>query len=112
MRTLILGTLAAMSLSACHGARCADRGPAALTVEKAEAMVDAAESLALNAVYTRYPTRALVESSETVKVSDDPAVFESHIEMTGSPDTRAIYDVEVTAEAVGEMAVTGFNKVQ
>lgn len=69
--------------------------------------VKAAQALAVNEIYTRNPTRALVEkvSAETQVVAG--LNYRFNIVMTGG----ATYRVTVFRSLQGEMSVTGFEKL-
>jgi|AP82_1055514.scaffolds.fasta_scaffold252519_1 hypothetical protein len=112
MRLIIPGLIAVMALSACQGARCANSSPPLLTAGKPVVTTSQAEEMAVSEVYARHPTRALVDNVTATRRSVRPGVFDVHVEMTGSPEARAIYDVVISEGADGELVVSGFTKVQ
>ena len=112
MKPYTLIALAALSLGACHGARCADSTSPVVTSDNPIIATDAAEQVAIDAVYTRHPTRALVDILEGKRRDGDPLMYDVHVEMTGSPEARAIYDVVVSDDGSGNLSVTAFEKVQ
>ncbi|MGB3625312.1 MAG: hypothetical protein WA989_05785 [Henriciella sp.] len=112
MKLLVTIGVAALALSACQGANCADKQPAGLTVAMPEAKQDAAKSAALDEIYERYPTRAMVDASATTARARAPGVYDVHVEMTGSPEARAIYDVVVTETPDGTLEIRTFYKTQ
>ncbi|GGB74706.1 hypothetical protein [Henriciella pelagia] len=112
MRLIIPGLIAIVGLAACQGARCAETTPTLLTARKPVITTNQAEEVALNEVYARHPTRALVDIVTATRRSVRPGVFDVHVEMTGSPEARAIYDVVISEGADGELVVSGFTKVQ
>ncbi|MEM5516010.1 hypothetical protein WNY37_03545 [Henriciella sp. AS95] len=112
MKHAILLSLTVLALAACQGSNCSKAKPTLLTASNAATTAKAAEDLALNEVYTRHPSRALVDIATARRRSIQPSVYEVHVEMTGSPEARAIYDVIIGEDEDGEMIVTGFTKVQ
>ena len=67
---------------------------------------------AVQTVYERFPTRALVDtiSAETQLVAG--MNHRCRIEMGGSPTARAIYSVVVYEDLDGALEVTAFDKIQ
>ena len=112
MRLIIPGLIAIVSLAACQGARCAETTPTLLTAGKPVVTTSQAEEMAVSEVYARHPTRALVDKVAAIRRAVRPGVFDVHVEMTGSPEARAIYDVVISEGADGELMVSGFTKVQ
>lgn len=112
MRFTFALVLAGLSIAACQGGKCAGSDPKFLQIESPDNSIRAARRLAIDELYTRHPTRALVDFANVKQTSTQPAVFAVHIEMTGAPDARAIYDVEVSETPDGNLSVTGFTKVQ
>ena len=112
MRAMLISGLGGLMLAACHGATCVESDPQALQVETQEISAFGARSVALDAVYERHPTRALVDFANVEQTGTSPAVYQVHVEMTGSPEARAIYEVEVSETSDGKLDVTGFTKSQ
>lgn len=112
MRAILVSGLGGLVLAACQGANCKEPDPRALQAGAPALSVHAARSIALDEVYSRHPTRALVDFANVEQTATDPAIYMVHVEMTGSPEARAIYDVEVSETAPGDLAVTGFTKAQ
>ena len=112
MRTVLAAGLGVLVLAGCHGARCADTDSPPLTTAEPDVSAMAARSVALDALYEREPTRALLDTANVEQIATGPAVYRVHITMTGSPETRAIYEVEVSEQDDGLLTVTSFTKVQ
>ena len=112
MRPLIITGLGGLLLAACHGAECAGSDPQALRVEAPAVSVFAARQTALDEVRERHPSRALVDFANVEQTATDPAVYMVHVEMTGAPEIRGIYDVEVSETEAGRLEVTGLTRAQ
>lgn len=112
MRVCLVSGLGGLLLGACHGAQCVEPDPQALRIEAPAVSVHEARRIALDEVYERHPTRALVDFANVEQVETGPAVYRVHVEMTGAPEARSIYDVEVSETAGGSLEVTAFSKAQ
>lgn len=68
--------------------------------------------IATDAIYERFPTRALVDtvSLETQVVAG--LNYRYRIEMTGSPDARSIYEATVYRDLDDNFELTSLNKLQ
>ncbi len=104
MKTIwIAAALAGLAVSSCHyvGAK---SEPAVLTD------TSAAEQFAIDTVYDQRPTRALVDTVETISMDDEVTVV--RIEMTGAPTARQIYKVTVSEADDGSLQVAEFETLQ
>ncbi|MEQ9316352.1 MAG: hypothetical protein RLN72_10915, partial [Henriciella sp.] len=96
MKSFGLVVIAALALTGCHGANCAKGGQPVISSVDTLIDIEGAKQVATNEVYERHPTRALVDAMDAEWMGGSPPTYEVHIEMTGSPEARAIYDVVVT----------------
>lgn len=112
MRYCILTVIAALALTACHVANSTKSSSPDVGSVNSVIDIEAAKQLAFKEVYDRHPTRALIDAVDAEWRGSFPSVYDIHVEMTGSPEARAIYDVVVTEGEDGNLAVTEFTKVQ
>ena len=80
--------------------------------DREDASVKAAEALALDAIYREHPTRALVDSVTAEAQVVAGMNYRFHVEMTGSPEFRDIFEVVVYEDLDGTMAVTRLEPLQ
>lgn len=112
MRAMLVAGLGGMLLGACHGANCAGGNPDVFQVEMPEISAISARSLAVDEVYSRHPTRALIDFANVEQTAAEPATYRVQVELTGAPERRAIYDVDVSETPDGRLEITNFEKAQ
>lgn len=70
----------------------------------------AAEQFAIDTVYDQRPTRALVDTVETLSMDGEVTIV--RIEMTGAPTARQIYKVTVSEAGDGSLQLAEFEILQ
>lgn len=68
-------------------------------------------SFAVDQVYTQHPTRALVDTVD-VEPAAELGRYMVHVEMTGAPEFRDIFDLVVVEGADGELVLDSLQQVQ
>ncbi len=69
----------------------------------------AIERFAVDAVYEAFPTRAFVQSVETTASEGQYLI---HVQMSGAPEFRKIYDVTVAEADDGDLSLVSLETVQ
>lgn len=108
MKLIILSIgLAVFGLSACEHT-------ATETTEAAEAPTaqtyTAIEQFAVQSVYEAHPTRALVDKIDLVPSESDHTVL--RIEMTGAPEFRKIYQLQISQSESGAFQLENMETLQ
>lgn len=83
-----------------------------MAADREDVDVKAAEAMALDAIYTEHPTRALVDSVSAEAQVVAGMNYRFRVEMTGAPEFRKIFVVTVYQDLDGAMAVTQLEQVQ
>ncbi len=73
--------------------------------------VRAVEMFAADAVYSAHPTRALVDILEVTPAAE-LGRYMVHIEMTGAPESRDVFDLVVVEQAGGTLELISLEQVQ
>ena len=105
-------TLAAAILTASACAAPQPISGAYRAADRQQAEVQAAEAVALDAIYKHRPTRALVDSVTAEIQVVAGFNYRFRVEMTGAPDYRDIYEVIVYEDLDGTFTVTKLEQLQ
>ena len=96
---------------ACHHFAPADKAEPVAVVADKISDIRAVEMFATDAIYTAHPTRALVDVLEVTPAAE-LGRYMVHIEMTGSPEFRDVFDLVVFEQADGALELVSLEQVQ
>jgi len=112
MRVTYFAVLAACFIApSCHHFAPADEAEPVAVVADKISDTRAVKMFAADAVYTAHPTRALVDVLEVTPAAE-LGRYMVHIEMTGSPEFRDVFDLVVFEQADGTLELVSLEQVQ
>lgn len=112
MKTPLFAALAVCFMApACHHFMPVEETGEAVAEDAKISDIRAVEVFAADAVYTAHPTRALVDIIEVTPAAE-LGRYMVHIEMTGLPEFRDVFDLVVFDQGDGVLELVSLEQVQ